>query len=297
MTDRIALSLKQDFTNCRWVWSLVGESFRSTGAVAAHDREDAVLCALAAAYESLRARGPVQLVLTLPPTARLWAYAPEVSTHFAGVTVVPYTESDAAIRTAAMRGLAPAPVSAVPSGPLIVATDGSASRGRIGWGWLAGNGRHGYGTDQPSVLACVRRSQPLYAELRAISHAIAALPDRDLVIRTDCRRAIGLIEEWVGGGDRLPEGYAATHHAAAKRGGLVWMQEQVRKEAHRLDIGWVRGHAGDALNEGADSLAKLPRRAAEGTWGFGPDDIPARAHAIADAFAGPDSHSQPATAA
>ena len=75
------------------------------------------------------------------------------------------------------------------------------------------------------------------------------------------------------------------------------MQEQVRKEAPRLDIGWVRGHAGDALNEGADSLAKLARRAAEGTWGFGPDDVPARARAIADAFAGPDSHSQPATAA
>ena len=74
----------------------------------------------------------------------------------------------------------------------------------------------------------------------------------------------------------LPDGYVATHHTAVKRGGLLWMQEQVRTEAPRLDIGWVRGHAGDPLNEGADSLAKLARRAAEGTWGFTADDVPQR---------------------
>ncbi|RYC05669.1 RNase H family protein [Nocardioides zhouii] len=197
-----------------------------------------------------------------------------------------------------MRALNPVqPVAAPPSTSLTVATDGSATRGRIGWGWLAEDGRHGHGTETPWTRSCVRRRHPVLAELRAISEAITALPHRDLVIRTDCRQAISLITEWIGGGDRLPDGYIATHHTAVKRAGLLWTQEQVRKEAPRLDIGWVRGHAGDPLNEGADSLAKLARRAAEGTWGFGPDDVPARARAIADAFAGPDSHSQPATAA
>jgi len=296
MTDRIALSLKPDYTAGRWEWSLAGEGFGITGSAQAHNREDAVLSVLAAAYESLQTRGPVQIVVSLPSTARLWAYAAEVSTHFAGVTLVPYSESDAPIRMAAMRELNPAPALAVPSGPLTVATDGSASHGRIGWGWLASNGQHGYGTDTPSVRACARRGQPLYAELRAISHAIAALPGRDLVIHSDCRRAIALIGQWAGGGDGLPSGYVATHHAAAKRGGLLWMQEQVRTEAHRLDISWVRGHAGDALNEGADSLAKLSRRAAEGTWGFAPEDVPVRARGIADAFA-TDHHAQPAAAA
>lgn len=87
------------------------------------------------------------------------------------------------------------------------------------------------------------------------------------------------------GGGRLPQGYAATHHAATRRGGLVWMQEQVRTHRHRIDISWVRGHVGDSLNEGADSLAKLARRAAEGTWGFTTHDVDHRAQAIADVFA------------
>lgn len=93
----------------------------------------------------------------------------------------------------------------------------------------------------------------------------------------------------------MPDGYDVTHHTAATRGGLVWMQEQVRREARRIDLGWVRGHAGDALNEGADSLAKLGRRASEGTWGYTHDDVPARAQAIAAAFA--TDHSRQAAAA
>ena len=54
------------------------------------------------------------------------------------------------------------------------------------------------------------------------------------------------------GADRLPVGYVATHHTATKKGGLIWMQEQVRREAHRIEFGWVRAHVGDSLNEGAD---------------------------------------------
>ena len=91
MAERIALSLKPDFASGRWAWSLMGESFGSTGSVRAHDREDAVLCALAAAYPDVQARLPAQIVVTLPSTARLWSYAAEVEAHFAGVTLAPYT--------------------------------------------------------------------------------------------------------------------------------------------------------------------------------------------------------------
>ena len=73
------------------------------------------------------------------------------------------------------------------------------------------------------------------------------------------------------------------------------MQEQVRREAHRIEFGWVRGHVGDSLNEGADSLAKLARRATEGTWGFTPADVPTRAQSIAEVFA--TDHRRLATAA
>lgn len=298
MAERIALSLKPDFASGRWTWSLMGESFGSTGSVRARGREDAVLCAVAAAYPDVQARVPAEIVVTLPPTARLWSYAAEVEAHFRGVSLVAYTAGDAALRSAAMRALRPVqPVVAPPTGSLTVATDGSATRGRIGWGWLAEDGRHGHGTETPSVRQCAKRRHPVLAELRAISQAILALPHRDLVIRTDCRAAVSFVEEWMAGGDRLPHSYVATHHTALKQGGLLWMQEQVRKEASRLDIGWVRGHAGDPLNEGADSLAKLARRAAEGTWGFTAADVPRRAQEIADAFTAAHQTTRPATAA
>lgn len=276
----------------------MGESLGSTGSVRAHDREDAVLCALAAAYPEVQARLPAQIVVTLPSTARLWSYAAEVEAHFGGVTLAPYTEADGPLLAAAMRAFHPAQlVVAPPTGSLTVATDGSATRGRIGWGWLAEDGRHGHGTETPSTRQCTKRRHPMLAELRAISEAIAALPHRDLVIRTDCRPAISLVEEWILGGDRLSDGYVATHHTAAKLGGLVWVQEQVREEGPRLDTGWVRGHAGDPLSEGADSLAKLARRAAEGTWGFAASDVPRRAREIADAFTAAYQTTRPATAA
>jgi ribonuclease HI len=298
MAERIALSLKPDFASGRWAWSLMGECFGSTGTVRAQGREDAVLCALAAAYPALRTRVPADVVVSLPPTARLWSFVVEVEVHFSGVSLVPCTDADAPLRAAAMRMLSPVqPVVAPPTGSLTVATDGSATRGRIGWGWLAEDGRHGHGTEAPSTRLCVRRKHPVLAELRAISEAITALPHRDLVVRTDCRPAISLVEEWMGGGDRVPDGYVATHHTAVKRGGLLWMQEQVRTQAPRLDIGWVRGHAGDPLNEGADSLAKLARRAAEGTWGFTAADVPRRAREIAAAFTTAHQTNQSADAA
>jgi ribonuclease HI len=298
MNNRIALSLKPDLASGRWQWSLAGEGFSATGAVDARDREDAVICALGAAYGELAVCGPVSVVVALVESARLWSFTEELEALFSGVTLTPYTDADHALRAAALAALEPAPAVPTQRDPLpalSVATDGSASRGRVGWGWLASDGQHDLGSKKPAKEECDRRGHVVLAELRAISEAIAALPGRPLKIRSDSKVAIGLVREWMQGSDRLPGWYAAAHYSATRRGGLPWMQQQVRKEAHRIDICWVRGHAGDALNEGADSLAKLARRAPEGTCGFTTDDVPARAKAIADAFA-PERH-QLATAA
>ena len=226
-----------------------------------------------------------------PRVVRLWGLTAELATHFAGVTLVPYTDADAdpprrGAGGASARGRRDrsSPKQRVPL-PVTVATDGSAARGSIGWGWLASDGTHACASAKPSVRECGRGSLALLAELRAISAAIDALPSQQLMIRTDCGPALALIRGWIEGGDRLPDGYVATHHTATKKGGLLWMQEQVRREAHRSTSAGSAAHVGDSLNEGADSLAKLARRATEGTWGFTPDDVPTRAQSIADVFA------------
>jgi ribonuclease HI len=285
MNNRIALSIKPDFTAGRWDWSLAGEGFSLTGAVEAQDREDAVVCALDMAHADLAAHGPATIVLSLVESARLWSFTADLETLFGGLTLTPYTDADCELRSAAIAALKPAPAEPGPLPALTVATDGSSHHGRIGWGWLAHDGQHGQGSRKPTRGECARRSHVVLAELRAISAAISALPDRPLQIRSDSTAAIALVDEWMRGGDRLPQGYVTTHPLATRKGGLLCMQEQVRTHRHRIDISWVRGHVGDALNEGADSLAKLARRAAEGTWGFTTDDVDRRAHEIADAFA------------
>ena len=300
MNHRFALSLKTD-TAGRWLWGFADGTDVLTGTSTARSRDDAVLCALAASHDDLTAGGPVEVVLSLHESSGIWGLTAELATHFAGVALVPFTDADADIRAAAQATLRPAasgPVVAkqhVPLGPVTVATDGSAARGSIGWGWLASDGTHACASAKPSVRECGRGSLALLAELRAISAAIDALPSQHLTILTDCVPALALIRGWIEGADRLPVGYVATHHTASKKGGLIWMQEQVRREAHRIEFGWVRGHVGDSLNEGADSLAKLARRATEGTWGFTPADVPTRAQSIAEVFA--TDHRRLATAA
>jgi ribonuclease HI len=285
---RVALSLKPVAGTNRWCWSLAGEGINCTGTVSARDREDAVVCSIAAAYADLTADGPVDIVVSLPVRARLWALSQELADVFAGVTVRPFTDADAALRVAAIRALEPTAAVAVDEGPrpgLTVATDGSAAHRRIGWGWLAVDGQHGYGSASPSRRSCATHSLAVLAELRGISAAIDGVPGRDLLILTDSRAAITLVREWIAGGDRVPPGYPTTQLGASAMGGLLRIQKQVRRDAHRIDIRWVRGHAGDPLNEGADSLAKLARRHAEGTWGFTAEEIPGRARSIAEAFA------------
>lgn len=290
--QRFALSLKPDHVQGDWEWCAASGADLHRGRIAARNREDAALCAVAEVRRVVCA-GAIEFVVTLADTARLWSLAADIAAAWPGVRLVPPTPDDTELRAQARLELerrdpaGPQPLTQAEAGPLVVATDGSAHRGRIAWGWLAEDGTHACGTSVPAREQGNRRSQIVLAELLAISEAIRRSAGRPLFIRSDSRVAIALVREWADGGDRLPAGYNGAHPAAARRGGLCWMQEQVRREAHRIDIAWVPGHAGDPLNEGADSLAKLARRAAEGTWGYGPDDVEVRAAAIAEAFAVP----------
>ena len=266
-----------------WDWVLVGPDLHAAGALEARGIEDAIIAAVGAAYESIKALAPVQIVVALPSNARFWMLTDEIAHAYPGVEVVPFTDDDAEIRAAAVEALAVHRTG--PLEPLVVATDGSAHRGFIGWGWLAGDGQHGFGRQVPNARIRDPHSLVVLSELQAIAEAVRALPRRTLTIRSDSRVALALIQDWLRGEASMPKGYETDHRA--ELAGLNRMHDDLCRESERLSFEWVQGHVGEALNEGADSLAKLARRFAEGTGGLTADEIPGRALAIAETFAAP----------
>ncbi|MGH3349919.1 MAG: ribonuclease HI [Nocardioides sp.] len=280
---RCFIVVKERSDEGEWDWVLVGPGMQAAGSLGARGIEDAIIAAVGAAYDSLQTLAPVQVVVALPSNARFWMLTDEIAHAYPGVSVVPVTDADAGIRAEAVEALAIHRTGPLP--PLVVATDGSAHRGFIGWGWLAVDGQHGFGRQVPNARIRDPQSLVVLAELQAIAEAVRALPRRTLTIRTDSRVALALIKDWLKGDLSMPKGYETEHRA--ELAGLTRMHDELCREAERLSFEWVRGHVGDALNEGADSLAKLARRFAEGTWGLTADEVPGRARAIAETFAVP----------
>lgn len=132
------------------------------------------------------------------------------------------------------------------SKPLTIATDGSMRTGHMGGGaaWVREDWKAG-------TLQCPSERDINVVELAGIVAAVVANRYRPegLVIRSDSQTAVGWASEALesspfgpGRARRLQRQLAATRTA-----GLVRVE-------------WVRGHAGDVLNEVADRLAVLTRR-------------------------------------
>lgn len=141
----------------------------------------------------------------------------------------------------ALRQHAPPPQ---PQTRLIASVDGSYSHysKAAGWGVIRSDGKFFVGSSE-------RSSGALYAELRAIELAVSRTPrGQHLLVRSDSRGAIHAVTQ----SERLSR--LDKHTARTVR--------RIRDKMSRrhVEFEWVRGHAGDILNEGADRLAVSARR-------------------------------------
>lgn len=135
--------------------------------------------------------------------------------------------------------------------PTTVATDASVQVGRrgIGVGVIAEDGRYvtQYHRDSSDILV---------GELRGIEAALSAFYDPALHILSDNTKAVSLARAALD-----PEVALSPLHRSNK---VVHTLREIRHRSldRRVEIEWVRAHAGHSLNEGADRLAVAVRRAA-----------------------------------
>lgn len=154
-------------------------------------------------------------------------------------------------------------------GPLRIYTDGSVSGQRIaggigwitGWGYLTTRGHWGCGKVpqfdrgrgfHPSTVATI-------SELRALWHGIRSrLADEPITVITDSRAAAQLLTDWCGGSTTMPPGYVGKTRRGIPT--LERLRAHVAEHAGNLTVETVKGHAGDVLNEAADTLALIGMR-------------------------------------
>ncbi len=156
----------------------------------------------------------------------------------------------------------------------IIYTDGAASgvpvkdpknRRRTAWatawGFISTAGGYGFGS-YPQLVRYATGDQAVVAELRAVHEATDSLPDSArIIVRLDSTYAIDMIAAWARGSRDLPPGYIGSHLRVPT---LEVLRRRVARLPGRITAEHVQGHAGDALNEAAHSLAQLAMR-----WGRG----------------------------
>jgi ribonuclease HI len=170
------------------------------------------------------------------------------------------------------------------SGPVTVATDGSAGHedGIIGWAYVASNGLWGLQARDYRHRAWVHGNVGvLSAELRAVHMALRAISGRVAVL-SDSKAALSLLDSWMAGNvRRMPGWYDASWRRGGQKPALVALAATMAARAGELTLEHVRGHHGHPLNEGADRIAGMARRRLAG--GGGPPNPAAEAEEIAEA--------------
>ena len=135
---------------------------------------------------------------------------------------------------------------------MVVFTDGACSGnpGPGGWGAVMTHGAHRKEISGGEPLTTNNRM-----ELTAAIMALEALtrPSR-VVVHTDSNYLRGGITSWLSGWKR--NGWRTADKKPVKNVEL-WMRLEAAATPHAVEWRWVKGHAGDELNERADELARL----------------------------------------
>jgi ribonuclease HI len=134
---------------------------------------------------------------------------------------------------------------------VVIHTDGACSGnpGPGGWGAILAFGRH-----RKEIKGGEPHTTNNRMELMAAISALEALKRPCLVdIHTDSQYLRNGITSWIA--RWKTNGWRTTEKAPVKNADL-WKRLDAALKQHRVRWHWVRGHAGDALNERADQLAR-----------------------------------------
>lgn len=138
----------------------------------------------------------------------------------------------------------------VPTGPIDVATDGSAlgNPGPAGWAWYVDEQHWDYGgwknaTNNQGELTAVLQL------LRATAH----IPQVPLHIYCDSKYTIDSITSWMPGWKR--RGWKKADGKPVLNKDIMQALDQAM-QGRTVKFTWVRGHQGHRMNERADTLAR-----------------------------------------
>lgn len=127
--------------------------------------------------------------------------------------------------------------------PIVIATDGGCfpNPGNAGWAWVAEDGRYGAGAIEHGTNNLV--------ELLAIGEALQQHAGLPLLIRADSQYAINCVTKW--GRSWRQKGVTGK----ANQELILFIVDLIAEHGATVEFEWVRGHAGDRLNEAVDTIA------------------------------------------